>query len=90
MERARRDKQHMVGLHRPIFGGDRGSFDQWQQIALNAFAADRSAANVADRDLVDLIEKDDAVRLRVRQRRAPKLVLVEPLVRLFLDQFFPR
>jgi len=36
-----------------------------QQIALDAFAADRAAAHVGDRDLVDLVEEDDAVRLGV-------------------------
>ena len=56
----------MVGLQRPIFGRDGSAFDQREQVTLNSFATDGPAANVTDRDLVDLIEEDDSVRLRVR------------------------
>ena len=70
MERAGRDEQDMVGLHRAVFGGDRGPLDQGQQVALDAFAADAAAAHVADRDLVDLVEEDDAIGFGIRQRDA--------------------
>src|SRR3546814_1937024 len=53
----------MVGLHRPVFRSHRRPFDQRQQVALDAFAADRPAAHVRRCDLVDLIQKDDSVRL---------------------------
>ena len=86
VERAAGDEQDMVGLDRPIFGRDRRSFDQRQQVALDAFAADRAAANVADRDLVDLVEEDDPVGLGIGQRDAGHIVLVDALVGLFLDQ----
>src|SRR3546814_2480374 len=43
-------------------------------------------AHVRRCDLVDLIQKDDSVRLGIRQRLARNLVLVEPAVRLFLYQ----
>jgi ATP-dependent HslUV protease ATP-binding subunit HslU len=45
----------MVGLERPVFGRDGRSFDQRQQVALDALAADRPAADVADGDLVDFV-----------------------------------
>jgi hypothetical protein len=43
VKRARRDEQDVVGLHRPVFGRDRRAFDQRQQVALHAFAADAGA-----------------------------------------------
>ena len=74
VEGARGDEQDMVGLHRPVFGGDRGALDQRQQVALDALARDRAAAHVGDRDLVDLVEEDDAVRLGVLQGGAVDVV----------------
>ena len=43
MERARRDEKHMVGLHGAMFGGDRGPFDQGQQVPLHPLSADIAA-----------------------------------------------
>ena len=64
MESARRDEQDMIGLHAAVLGRDGGAFDQRQQIALHAFARYVAAdAAVARADLVDLVEKDDAVIL---------------------------
>ena len=40
MERARRDEQDMIGLHRAMLGRDRRALDQRQQIALHALARD--------------------------------------------------
>ncbi len=62
MERAAGDEQHVVGLDRPVFGGNGRAFDQRQQIALHAFAADIGASRVRPgANLVDLIQKHDAV-----------------------------
>ncbi len=55
MKRAAGDKQDMVSLHRTIFGRNSGTFDQGQQIALNPFAADTTAAHIADCNLVNLV-----------------------------------
>ena len=79
----------MVGLHRPIFGRDRGALDQRQQIALHALARDGTAAHVGHRDLVDFIEEHDPVRLGIGQGGAADLILVEALVGLFLDELVP-
>jgi hypothetical protein len=46
VESAAGDEQDMVGLHRPVFGGNRGALDQRQQIALHALAADIGAARI--------------------------------------------
>src|SRR3546814_4799639 len=87
VEGTRCDEQDVVGLHRPVFGRDGGALDQRQQVALDAFAADRAASHVRDRDLVDLVEEDDAVFLGVGQNDADDLILIEPGVGLLLDQF---
>ena len=90
MEGAARDEQDMVGLERTIFGRDGRALDQRQQVALHALAADRAAAHVADRDLVDLVEEHDAVLLGRCDGDAGDIVLIEPLVLLFLEQLVPR
>ena len=77
----------MVGLHRPVFGADRGAFDQRQKIALHAFAADIGAdALRAGADLVDLVEEHDAVVLDVADRLLHGRVVVDQLVGLFRHQ----
>ena len=86
MERARGDEQNVVGLDRPVFGADGRALDQRQEIALNAFAADIGADALRARaDLVDLVEKDDAVILDVPDRFLHDHVVVDELVR-FLAQ----
>ena len=64
MKGPRCDEQNMVRIDRPVFGGHRGPFDQGQQIALNAFAADIGAAGIgAGADLVNFVQKHNAVFL---------------------------
>lgn len=89
MESARRDEQDMVGLERAIFGRDRRALDQRQQVALHAFAADRSATHIADRNLVDLVQENDAILLGAGDGDARDIILVQTLVLLFLDQLVP-
>src|SRR5690349_15188773 len=80
VEGARRDEQDMVGLHRPMLGRHRGAFDQRQEVALHALARHVGAhAALARRDLVDLVEKHDAVILDRVQRLLHQLLLVEQL-----------
>ena len=77
----------MVGLHRTVFGADRGAFDQRQEIALHALAAHVSADALRARaDLVDLVEEHDAVVLDVADRFLHGHVVVDQLVRLFRQQ----
>ena len=89
VERARCNEQDVVGLHRAIFGRDRRPLDQRQKVTLDAFTADRPAADVADRDLVDLVEEYDAIGFGVGKRDAAEFFLIEALVGFFLDQFGP-
>src|SRR5690606_6124998 len=64
-------------------------FNKRQEIALHAFAAYiRALAFGARADLVDLIEKDDAVLLHRADRILYHLFLIEQLVALFRDQHF--
>ena len=86
VEGARRDEQDVVGLHRSVFGRDRRAFDERQQVALHAFARGTADDAGARRDLVDLVEEDDAVILGRFQRLADNLVLVEQLVGFVVDQ----
>ena len=86
MKGAGRDEQDVVGLYRAIFGGDGGAFDERQQVALHAFAADRTAAHVADGDLVDLVEKNDAIGFGAAHRLAGDILVIEAFVRFFGDQ----
>src|SRR3546814_3355894 len=48
-----------------------------------------SAPNVADVDLVDFIQENDAILFCGGHGRARHVVLVQPLVLLFLDQLVP-
>ncbi len=87
VKRTRGDEQDMVGLDRPVFGADGGAFDQRQKIALNPLAADICPARLGPHaDLVDLVEKDDAV-LGGRLKGGPRhRLVIQQLVSLFADQ----
>src|SRR6202035_2545437 len=65
MEGTGSDEQDMIGPHGAVLGGHGGALDQRQELPLNAFAAHVAAAAVfaACTDLVDFVEKDDAVLL---------------------------
>src|ERR1700688_4429353 len=87
MERARSDEEDMVGLHRAVLGGDGGALDQRQEIALHALARHVGAeAAFAGADLVDLVEKHDAVVLDHLDRFLGQLIVVEQLVGFLVDQ----
>src|SRR5579859_1597459 len=61
MERAGGDEQDVVGADEAVAGIDGGAFDDGQDVALYALAADIGAvAGFAPGDLVDLVEEDDA------------------------------
>ncbi len=86
MERARGDEQDVVGLDRAVLGRDRGPFHDRQEVALHALAGNVGAVCFAARDLVDLVEEDDARLLDALERFLDDLVHVDELRRLFLDQ----
>src|SRR6478735_3412863 len=86
MKGAAGDEQDMVGLQRTVFGRDRRPFDQRKKVALHAFATNRTSADVADSDLVDLVQEDDAVRFGIGKRDAIDVVRIDALVRFLFGQ----
>ena len=82
----------MVGLDWAVLGGNRRAFDERQEVALHALAADVGAtaarAVAARADLVDLVEENDAVVLDELDRFDRNLVAVEELVALLRDELF--
>src|SRR5690606_33176109 len=64
VEGARGNKQDVVGAHHSVLGVDGRSLDQGKQVALYALAGDVAApVFLTGRDLVDLVQEDDAVLL---------------------------
>ena len=91
MERAGRDEQDVIGLHHPVLRVDRRPLDDRQDVALHAFAADvGTVAPFPPRDLVDLVEEDDARLLHALDRGAGDAVHVDQLLLLFLQQRLER
>lgn len=87
MEGARGDEEDMVGLDRPVFRRDGRAFDQRQQVALHALAADVRPAHVGPgADLVDLVDEDDAVLLHRLERGGLHHLVVQKLVGLLVHQ----
>ena len=91
VERAGGDEQDVIGAHEAVARVDGGAFDDRQNVALHAFAADvRAVAGFAAGDLVDLVQKDDAAALHALQRDARHLVHVDQLLLFFLHQVLER
>ena len=77
----------MVGLHHPVFRVHRRAFDDRQDVALHAFAADVGPVPAfAAGDLVDLVDEDDARFLHALDGGARDAVHVDQLLLLFLAQ----
>ncbi len=62
MEGARRNEEDMVGIDHPVFRVDGGSLHDRQEVPLHPFARDVRTGHLppTSRDLVDLIDEDDA------------------------------
>ena len=87
MKCAGRNKQDIIGFHRAIFGRNRCPFDKGQKIALHAFSRYvRPAAVRPRRDLVNLIDKDNAFLFSKVQRFGLHGFLVEQFIGFFGDQ----
>ena len=71
VERAGGDEEDVVGLDHAVLGVDGRAFDDRQDVALHAFAADVGpVAAFAPGDLVDLVDEDDARLLHAIDRGA--------------------
>ena len=84
MERTCRDEEDVIGLYGTVLRHHRRALDNRQDIALHTFARDVRArtAPIADGDLVDLIEEDDAAVLGGAHRFLRNSVHIDELVRL--------
>src|SRR5690606_9271472 len=87
VERTRGDEEDVVRAHEPVLGRDSAALDDGQQVALHALAADvRANAAALARDLVDLVQEDDAALLGALERLVDHLIHVDELVQLVLEE----
>ena len=85
------DEQNVIGAHHAVPRVHRRAFDDRQDVALHAFAADVGpVAGFAAGDLVDFIEKDDAAVLDALDGDARHLIHIDELLFFFLDQVIDR
>src|ERR1700730_3733718 len=81
----------MIRADEPVAGVDGGSFDNGQDVALHAFAADvGTMASFTAGDLVYFVEKNDAAALHALDGHARNLIHIDELLLLFLDQIIQR
>ena len=91
MEGTRGDKQDVIGTHHAVLGGDGAALNQRQQVTLHAFARYVGAHGFrTPRDLVELVDKDDAVLLDVLNRLQLELFLVDHLGGFLVDEDLER
>src|SRR5207249_1460148 len=91
MERAGRDEQDVVGPHHAVLRVHGRAFDDREDVALDAFAAYiGTMAPFASRDLVDLVDEDDAGLLDALDRRARAALHVDQLLLYLVRQVFER
>ncbi len=77
----------MIGFDHAVTGGYRAAFHQRQQVALHAFTRHIGAGVfAAPGDLVQFVDKDDAVLLGCLQGLLLDLVVVDQLRRFLFDQ----
>ncbi len=77
----------MVGANHPVFGIDRCTLDQWQQVALHPRTRDFGTACFRPAgNLVDFIKKYDAVLLDIIDCHLLELVFIEQFAGFFFDQ----
>ena len=87
VKRAGGNEQDVVGLDHPVLGVHGRAFDDRQDVALYAFAADvGSMAAFAPRDLVDFVDEDDAGLLHAIDRGAGDAFPCRELLLFFLRQ----
>jgi hypothetical protein len=81
------NKQDMIGPDHPVLGRYRGTFDERQQVALHPLTRNVHTVRVAARgDLVDFIEKDDAVLLDITDGIVFDILIIDQLRGFLLDQ----
>ena len=87
MEGAGCNEQNVIGFHHPVFRLHIRAFHDREKVALDALTRNvRASAVPLARDLVYLIEKDDAHRLDALERIRGHVLVVDELVELLLEQ----
>ena len=78
MKYSRSDKEDMVGPDGAVLGRNRRALDQWQEIALHAFARYVSApAPISRANFVDFVEKYNPLAFDFGYSFSDDLILVE-------------
>ena len=87
VKRAGGNEENVIRLDHAVLGVDGRAFDDGQDVALHAFAADiRPVAALAPRHLVDLVDEDDPRLLHAIDRGAGDGVHVDELLLFFLRE----
>ena len=92
VERARGDEQNMIGAHEAVACVDGGAFDDRQNVALHALAADVRAVAADSRPAILSISSRKMMPLGFHafERHARHLIHVDELLLLFLHQVIER
>ena len=78
MEGARGDEEDVVGFYGAVLCHNRGTFDDWKEIALDALAGDVGAVlGFGAADFVDFVEEDDAALFDAVDRVAIDFVAID-------------
>src|SRR5438045_7456265 len=89
MKRASRHKKDMIRAYESMPRVDRSALDNRQDIALHALAADiGSVTRFPPRDLVNLIQENDAAALHSFECNARHLIHIDQLLLFLLQQIF--
>ena len=90
MEGARGYEKNVVGLHHAVAGGNGATLDQRKQVTLDAFAGDiRTGEFGTFGDLVQFVDKYDAILLGILQRLLLDLFIIDQFCGFVLDQNQP-
>ena len=91
MKRARRNEEDVIGANHAVLRVHRRALDDWQDVALHAFAAHLGAVRaLAPGNLVDLVDEDDARLLDALNRRFGDAVHVDQLLLFLVLEVFER
>ena len=89
MESARGDEENVIGFNHSVLRLHIGSLHDRQQIALHALARhvrSASGGTTLARNLIDLVEEDDAHRLHALERVGGNVLLVDQLLQLLNEE----
>ena len=82
------NKQDMICFHHPVFGGNRGTFDNGKEISLHPFPRDvgSSVGRIRPGHLVQFIQENDPVLLGDANGLFDHIIHIDQLLGFFLKQ----